>query len=335
MAMTDFFLPSSDPAQQLHYQVWEPADAAPVAVLQIIHGMEEYVARYDTLARELVARGWAVIGHDHLGHGQSGTWERGFFTDRPDHADIVINDIHRIHLEAHRRWPGRKVFVMGHSMGSFFLRRYLEVYGSGSAVAPITVETAPTTAETAPTTGIATQATVDTAPAGAIVCGTGWYPPFIAGSALCAARIFKALCGAHCRSKLLTTIVSPHALAFRSEGESAWLSRDPENVRRFLTDPLCHFGFTTGAYCTMHTVLYRVSRIAGYGPTRFPILVVSGAEDSVGGAKAVRKVAAHYRSHGFTDVTEMSVPNDRHEVIMEPDGPQVRAAIADWLTDRL
>lgn len=311
MTMTEFFLPSSDPLQQLHYQVWEPADTAPVAVLQIIHGMEEYVARYDTLARDLVARGWAVIGHDHLGHGQSGTWERGFFTDRPDHADIVIEDIHRIHLEAHRRWPGRKVFVMGHSMGSFFLRRYLATYGTAAPSSP------------------------DLSPAGAIVCGTGWYPPFVAGAALCAARLFKALCGPHCRSKLLRTIVSPHALAFRSEGESAWLSRDPENVRRFLSDPLCHFCFTTAAYCTMHTVLYRVSRIAGYGPVRFPILVVSGAEDSVGGAKAVRKVAAHYRSHAFSDVTEMSVPHDRHEVIMEPDGAEVRTAIADWLTARL
>lgn len=332
------YLPSTDDTQQLHYIVWT-ASESPCAVLQLVHGMEEYIDRYDTLARLMAERGWAVIGHDHLGHGLSGRQEkdgertldtlsqRGYFTDRSDGADVVIADIHLIHDEAARRWPQLPVFIMGHSMGSFFLRRYLPLYASEVA--------------------------------GAIICGTGWYNALLTGSALLATKVVGALCGWHKRSKFLQTLTSPHVMAFRSEGEGAWLSRDPENVRRFHADPLCGFGFTAGGYRVMYTNLLRVSRCQDYERLRvtttaatstsapagaqsvqpafagFPILVISGAEDSVGGTAAVKKVAAQYRALGFADVTEHVVPGDRHEVIMEPDGPEVRAYIADWLDARL
>ena len=43
----------------LHAQFWTP-DAAPKAVLQIVHGMTEHIGRYDGLAQELTAQGIAV-----------------------------------------------------------------------------------------------------------------------------------------------------------------------------------------------------------------------------------------------------------------------------------
>ena len=320
--MTHHYLTSTDATQQLHYIVWQPADAAPRGVLQLVHGMEEYIDRYDILARLLVARGWAVIGHDHLGHGLSGRQVsegprgldtlnlRGHFSDRNDAADVVIADIHLIREEALRRWPRVPHFAMGHSMGSFFLRRYLALH-------PDVLD-------------------------GAIICGTGWYNTLLAGSALAVTSLVGRLRGWRHKSTFVKTLTSPHALAFRSEGSGAWLSRDPENVRRFHDDPLCGFGFTCGAYRAMYHNLLRVARGDGYDRLRvnadfrgFPLLIVSGADDSVGGTKAVHRVAAQYRALGFPDVTEHIVPHDRHEVILEPDGPAVRAFIADWLDARV
>lgn len=317
MTKKHHYIASTDATQQLHYITWEPA-AAPRAVLQLVHGMEEYIDRYDTLARELTQRGIAVIGHDHLGHGLSGRQvaegertldtlsQRGYFTDRRDGADVVIADIHLLHHEAQRLWPAVPHFIMGHSMGSFFLRRYLALHPD--------------------------------AVAGAIICGTGWYNALLTGSALVATHLVGWICGWHCRSTFLKDLTSPHARAFRSEGEGAWLSRDPENVRRFQNDPMCGFGFTAGGYRVMYTNLLRVSLQRDYDHLRvgtsfagFPILVVSGADDSVGGTRAVKKVAAQYRTLGFPDVTEYIVPGDRHEVILEPDGPTVRRTLAEWL----
>lgn len=320
---TEHFMTSTDEGQQLHYITWEP-DGAPKAVLQLIHGMEEYIDRYDELARLMAADGWAVIGHDHLGHGQSGRWERGFFTERKDGADVVIADIRAVFEEAERRWPGVPHFMMGHSMGSFFLRRYLVLHPDDVS--------------------------------GAVICGTGWYNALLTGSALALTYLVGTLCGWHRRSTFLRTATAPHAMAFRSEGEGAWLSRNPENVARFNADPLCGFGFTAGAYRDMYRNLLRLSRGVGYDALRvgsprpeipaakncrdgrfsgFPILVISGAEDSVGGTKAVHKVADQYRSLGFTDVEEALFANDRHEVLFEPDKEAVQKTIKDFLNRNL
>lgn len=312
---SEHFMASADTKQQLHYIIWTP-ECAPKGVLQLIHGMEEYIDRYDELARLLAADGWAVIGHDHLGHGQSGCWERGFFTERPDGADVVIADIRGIFEEAERRWPGVPHFMMGHSMGSFFLRRYLALHPDDVS--------------------------------GAIICGTGWYGSLLTGSALALTNLVGRCIGWHKRSTFLRTATAPHTMAFRSEGEGAWLSRDPKNVERFHADPLCGFGFTTGGYRVMYRNLLRVSRCMDYEALRvgrkrpdgtlfsgFPLLIISGADDSVGGTRAVHKVAAQYRALGFSDVEEALFEKDRHEVLFEPDKEMVQKTIKDFLNHNL
>lgn len=59
-----------------------------MAVLQISHGMIEHIRRYEECACALAKQGIAVIGHDHLGHGETAGTEEdfGFFqrkTERP------------------------------------------------------------------------------------------------------------------------------------------------------------------------------------------------------------------------------------------------------------
>ena len=60
--------------------MWKP-EGDVCAILQISHGMTEYVNRYEELAEYLTARGILVVGNDHLGHGQSVIREEewGFF----------------------------------------------------------------------------------------------------------------------------------------------------------------------------------------------------------------------------------------------------------------
>ena len=69
--------------------VWTP-DSAPRAVVQIFHGMAEHIERYDRTARDLVARGYAVAGHDHMGHGP-GTPE-GNISQAIGRANDAAND---------------------------------------------------------------------------------------------------------------------------------------------------------------------------------------------------------------------------------------------------
>lgn len=301
---SEYTISSNDSEQTLHYVVWQP-ETPPVAILQLTHGMQEYILRYDGFAQAIVAHGWAVIGHDHLGHGQSGKWERGFFTEHPQGARILIDDIHLITALAKERWPGLPLFLFGHSMGSFFSRRYLAEYGKELS--------------------------------GAIICGSGWYPALATGTAYCASRMFGFFMGDHYYSKALATLCSlPFLHAFSDEGPGAWLSRNKKNVEQYKQDPLCGFHFTIGGYRFMYQNLMLLSR--GYHHEQLqpiPLLVISGSDDPVGGTKGVQKIAAYYRGRGFCDVTEHLLPADRHEILFEDDAPSTIQYIAQWLNDHL
>ena len=99
-------------------------------MLQIAHGMMEHILRYEEFAGYLADHGVAVIGHDHLGHGQSCDQEHlGFFAK--ERGDVcVVKDMERVQLVMKKGYPKLPYFMMGHSMGSFVLRRYLTIYGS-------------------------------------------------------------------------------------------------------------------------------------------------------------------------------------------------------------
>lgn len=64
-----YTLQSSDEQTELHLLYW-PLEH-PKAVIQLIHGMAENIERYHAFALYLNSLGFAVVGHDHLGHGHS------------------------------------------------------------------------------------------------------------------------------------------------------------------------------------------------------------------------------------------------------------------------
>ena len=68
--MTDFTVPSTVPGRTLHAFCCEP-EGEVRAVLQLSHGMVEFIDRYKPLAEYLAGQGIVVVGHDHLGHGGS------------------------------------------------------------------------------------------------------------------------------------------------------------------------------------------------------------------------------------------------------------------------
>jgi len=70
MTRNEFTFPSADGKTGIHAVEWLP-EGHPRAVLQVSHGVAEYVLRYEPLAEYFTARGFAVAGHDHLGHGGS------------------------------------------------------------------------------------------------------------------------------------------------------------------------------------------------------------------------------------------------------------------------
>ena len=126
---TDFTFLSSDGKTRLHGIAWVPEGVTPVAVLQLVHGVAEYIGRYDDFARFLNSHGVIVVGHDHLGHGLS-LPEGGtpvYFGDG-NTWNTPVDDIYVLHTKLKEQYPHLPLLLMGHSMGSFLSRTYLIRY---------------------------------------------------------------------------------------------------------------------------------------------------------------------------------------------------------------
>ena len=124
---------SCDRKTSVNVVIWCPDETEydePVAVLQICHGMIEYIDRYDGFARYMAERGFVVVGNDHLGHGKSVCTDDdlGFFKDK-NPGEALAKDAHHLTVLIKKMYPGIPYYLAGHSMGSFVTRRYICDYG--------------------------------------------------------------------------------------------------------------------------------------------------------------------------------------------------------------
>jgi len=103
---------------------WLPASHAR-AVVQIAHGMGEHAARYERVARALVAAGHAVYANHHRGHspGAAATDRLGDFG--PGGFAAVVADMARVSEHARALHPSVPLLLLGHSMGSFAAQLYV------------------------------------------------------------------------------------------------------------------------------------------------------------------------------------------------------------------
>lgn len=298
---------SKDSKNNLNVIIWE-TEKEPIGVLQIVHGMAEYIDRYDNFAKYMTEHGFNVIGHDHLGHGHSVSDEHdyGFFAE--ENGDkIIIEDMHSVTQYAREKWEELPNFILGHSMGSFCLRQYLTKYSNDVF--------------------------------GAIIMGTGWIP---SAAALLGKTIATNTCkskGSHTVNPLLIKLtLEPYNKPFAPARTNCdWLSRDEKQVDLYVNDKLCGFDFTAGAYKDFFTILEKIAKnrqLIGMRKS-LPILITSGSVDPVGGKKACEKLNAQYKRCGIDDVTLKLWENDRHEILNELNKSDVYDYICTWLKSKI
>jgi alpha-beta hydrolase superfamily lysophospholipase len=119
-----------DDQVELYVKRWiMEEETQPRAILQLSHGMAEHIERYDDFARFLVSKGIFVFGNDHRGHGHTGEKAElyGFFSE-DDGFERVVDDLYEINKQIQKEYPNVPIFLMGHSLGSFLARRYIQKY---------------------------------------------------------------------------------------------------------------------------------------------------------------------------------------------------------------
>ena len=90
-------------------------------VVILVHGLGEHAGRYEHVALQLNAWGFAVRGYDQCGHGESGGLRGSLPTDTrllDDLSDIV--DSTRAHMP-----KNTPLIVLGHSMGGLVAARFV------------------------------------------------------------------------------------------------------------------------------------------------------------------------------------------------------------------
>ncbi len=95
---------------KLHFICDEVADTKAVVIL--VHGLCEYTGRYQYVTEQFCEKGYTVYRFDHRGHGKS----EGKMTYFENHLEIS-DDLNEIVTYVLKENPGKKVFVVGHSMG--------------------------------------------------------------------------------------------------------------------------------------------------------------------------------------------------------------------------
>ncbi len=98
------------------YRKWEasPPGAAPGAVFLLVHGLGAHSARWGFLAEALAGRGFASYAIELRGFGRSPERPRGHV----DSLRVWERDILGLREAIARENPGRKVFLLGESIGS-------------------------------------------------------------------------------------------------------------------------------------------------------------------------------------------------------------------------
>lgn len=299
---TDHFYPSGG-IGQIHYCQWTP-DGAPKAVVQIVHGIAEFVERYDTFANFLTDHGILVVAEDHMGHGQSinGGGIQGYFHGGWFQA---VDDTYQLLRSTREQFPDIPYILFGHSMGSFMARTILCRY---------------------PDSGIS----------GAIICGTGWQPTFALPALI---QVVSAVCkstGEEKPNEKLSNLVfgGYNKKVEHQRTEYDWLTRDDAVVDAYIASPLCGFTASCGLLRDMMKGIYYVQKPEHLAAMNkeLPVWFIAGGDDPVGNyGKGVLQAAAAFRKAGMKQVSQRIYPLCRHEILNEINKEEIFEDVLQWI----
>ena len=294
-------------AGKIHACRWTP-EGEPKAVLQIVHGIAEFVERYDDFANYLTERGYVVVAEDHMGHGQSingdgiqGYFHGGWFT--------AVEDTMQLMTDTRKEYPNLPYILFGHSMGSFMARTILCKY---------------------PDRGINA----------AVICGTGWQPAFAMPAVI---KLVDSVCKKTGETKPNEKLQNLIFGSYNSKVEHPrtpydWLSRDAKIVDAYIAHPLCGFTASAGLLRDMMKGIYFIEQSVNLNAMRkdLPVFFIAGGDDPVGSyGKGVRQAANAFQKAGMTDVSVRIYPLCRHEILNEINKEEIYEDVIQWMESKV
>ena len=302
--LSEITYPSKDGLHTIYAEIYTPKHCTSKGIVQLAHGMIDYVGRYEELARRLTEEGYIFAGNHHLGHGKSASQadDYGFFAER-DGVSMVLRDMHTLNRRLRSEFPSLPLVIFGHSMGSFLSRLYIERYPHSIKASVIHGTAGPNSA----------------ASVGRALCG-----------------LIGKVKGSHHRSKFIEKLAfgGYNSHFDKSEGKNAWLTRDVSAVSGRDSDPYTNFKFTVSGYSDLFWMLRESNSKSWFEnyPKHLPTLIMSGEDDPVGNyGKGPEYVYKHLMLAGCDKISLKSYEGARHELFNETNKREVFDDLISWL----
>ncbi len=297
---TTFHLRNAE-GMNIFVRKWAPAHDKPKAVVVIAHGAGEHSARYARFTEALNGDGYVAYAPDHRGHGETaGTLDQAGWAG-PDGWNGMLRDIHLVADRARSENSGVKVFLFGHSMGSFLAQRYIQLWGSE----------------------------LD----GCILSGTSGAMAGL-NDIVPALEMMAQGDAARQPSDAWVQMFAGFNAPFPQRTGFEWLSRDDAEVDKYVADPWCGFVFSNRLVADMMGGMAEMWRPENEAtiPKTLPLLIFCGEEDPVGtNTETVKQLVGRYNALGIEDMEVIFYPEGRHEMLNEINREFVQEDILNWL----
>ncbi len=304
----DFYFLSSTGINRIRVKTCTP-DGPVRGFVQIAHGVADHAERYADFMRFLAENGFASAADDHLGHGQSIEREddKGFFADSEGWWR-VLDDLKTVHDTMKEKFPDVPYIFFGHSMGSFLARSYLIRYPDDCDAV--------------------------------ILSGTGQQGGLLVFSGYAVASFLVKKNGPRSDGKVLNDMAfgSYNKKIPQQKTDFDWISRDEEQVKKYIDDPFCGFVCKCSLYRDMMDGIRFISDKKNLEKMnrRTPVYFMSGADDPVGDyGKGVEKAYKMFCDAGMKDVMMRLYPSGRHEMLNEINRADVYRDILNWLNEHI
>lgn len=297
MEKTELLLKSVD-GYELSLAIYEAKK--PKAVIQFVHGMEEYKERYDKFAEFLAEEGFTCVLSDLRGHGKNAPILSHISNKNGDKLIIEDQIVIRKHIK--KTYKDLPIYLFGHSMGSIISRVLIQSQGRKYQKMALSGYVCPNPA----------------ADIGAVLA-----------KMLC---VFK---GPKAHSKMITNMaMGPFSKSIENPRTPLdWLSYNEENVDKYIADPLCGVEFTLGSYHTLMRLLARMGKAEKYEAENkdMPILLISGDGDPCTGFEKGREASkALLEKAGYQNIEVITLEHMRHEILNEKENQKVYQELLDF-----
>ena len=280
----------------------------PKAIVHIVHGMSEHAARYDHFASWLNENGITVVSSDLRGHGKTAGELKnvGHFATR-NGWEKVCKDIYLITEETIKKHPNLPIIFLGHSMGSFLIRKISYSFGNFGS--------------------------------GYIFSSTAGHPGLIGIAGVRIAKLNVKLMGRRNKSQLMTqlTFGDFNKKYKNKKTKKDWLTKDESIVNQYINDPYCMQTFSSQFYNDLVEGVLEINEISNINKMvkNLPVLLFAGDMDPVGNyGKGTKEVYEKMKKCGVKDIELVLYEDGRHEMLNETNKMDVYQMILNWITSK-